>query len=59
MMGHEVSSRGGQGSAMGIAIDPDEGMVWGAADSRAFDGGAIGGWRAGGNGDGRRKASGG
>ena len=42
-MGHEVSSRSGQGSAMGIFIDPETGMVWGAADSRAFDGGARGG----------------
>ncbi len=43
MMGHEVRERGYQGSAMGIHIDPDTGMVWGAADSRAFDGGARGG----------------
>ena len=42
-MGHEVSNRSGQGSAMGIFIDPETGMVWGAADSRAFDGGARGG----------------
>jgi gamma-glutamyltranspeptidase/glutathione hydrolase len=42
-MGHEVNSRSGQGSAMGIYIDPDTEMVWGAADSRAFDGGARGG----------------
>ncbi|MDX1396040.1 MAG: gamma-glutamyltransferase, partial [Gemmatimonadota bacterium] len=43
MMGHDVNQRGGQGSAMGIYIDHDEGMVWGAADSRAFDGRAVGG----------------
>ncbi len=42
MMGHTMNSRGGQGSAMGIYIDPKTGMVWGAADSRAFDGGARG-----------------
>ncbi len=42
MMGHAVRSRGGQGSAMGIYIDPATGMTWGAADSRAFDGGARG-----------------
>ena len=42
-MGHEMASRSGQGSAMGIYIDPETGMVWGAADSRAFDGGARGG----------------
>jgi len=42
MMGHATRGRGGQGSAMGIYIDPTTGMVWGAADSRAFDGGARG-----------------
>lgn len=42
MMGHEVYFRGGQGSAMGIYIDPETGMVYGAADSRAFDGKAVG-----------------
>ncbi|WP_425154900.1 gamma-glutamyltransferase [Candidatus Palauibacter sp.] len=41
-MGHAVRSRGGQGSAMGIYIDWDTGLRWGAADSRAFDGGARG-----------------
>ncbi|MFV1986962.1 MAG: gamma-glutamyltransferase, partial [Gemmatimonadota bacterium] len=45
MMGHEVRFRGGQGSAMAIYIDATEGIVWGAADSRAFDGGAAGGGR--------------
>jgi gamma-glutamyltranspeptidase/glutathione hydrolase len=43
MMGHDARSVGGQGSAMGIYIDTADGMVWGAADSRAFDGGARGG----------------
>ena len=42
-MGHEIRVRGQQGSAMGIYIDADEGLVWGAADSRAYDGGAAGG----------------
>ncbi|WP_423930362.1 gamma-glutamyltransferase [Candidatus Palauibacter sp.] len=41
-MGHRISTRGGQGSAMGIYIDWDTGLRWGAADSRAFDGGARG-----------------
>ena len=40
--GPPVGTRGGQGSAMGIYIDPATGMVWGASDSRAFDGGAKG-----------------
>jgi hypothetical protein len=30
---------------MGIYIDAAEGIVWGASDSRAFDGGAAGGDR--------------
>lgn len=42
MMGHQVYFRGGQGSAMGIFIDREEGLLYGAADSRAFDGGAVG-----------------
>ncbi|PHN08709.1 gamma-glutamyltransferase [Flavilitoribacter nigricans DSM 23189 = NBRC 102662] len=42
MMGHEVYFRGGQGSAMGIYIDREEGLLYGAADSRAFDGKAVG-----------------
>ena len=42
MMGHKVRFRRGQGSAMGIYIDPDTGMIYGAADSRSFDGGARG-----------------
>ncbi|MDX1578306.1 MAG: gamma-glutamyltransferase [Gemmatimonadota bacterium] len=42
MLGHEMRSRGYQGSAMGIYLDPDSGLVWGAADSRAFDGAARG-----------------
>lgn len=42
MMGHQVYYRGGQGSAMGIFIDRAEGLLYGAADSRAFDGKAVG-----------------
>ncbi len=42
MMGHEVRERGAQGSAMGIYVDPKTGMIYGAADSRAFDGKAVG-----------------
>ena len=41
-MGHTVQTRGGQGQAMGIYIDWDTGIRWGASDSRAFDGGARG-----------------
>ncbi|MEO1261432.1 MAG: gamma-glutamyltransferase [Bacteroidota bacterium] len=42
MMGHGVRFRRAQGSAMGIFIDQETGMIYGAADSRAFDGGAVG-----------------
>lgn len=42
MMGHEIYFRGSQGSAMGIYIDWEAGMLYGAADSRAFDGKAVG-----------------
>lgn len=42
MMGHHVYFRGGQGSAMGIYIDWEENLLYGAADSRAFDGKAVG-----------------
>jgi len=41
-MGHEVRMGGTQGSAMGIYIDQD-GLAWGAADTRAFEGGTAGG----------------
>ena len=41
-MGHVTRTRSGQGQAMGIYIDWDTGLRWGAADSRAFDGGARG-----------------
>lgn len=42
MMGHPLRVRGRQGSAMGIFIDRKKGLIYGAADSRAFDGGASG-----------------
>lgn len=42
MMGHTLRVRGRQGSAMGIFIDQAKGIKYGAADSRAFDGGARG-----------------
>lgn len=42
MMGHTIRFRGGQGSAMGIYIDHVRGLIYGAADSRAFDGRAVG-----------------
>ncbi len=41
-MGHGIRTRSAQGQAMGIWIDHATGMRWGAADSRAFDGGARG-----------------
>ncbi|MDX1407773.1 MAG: gamma-glutamyltransferase, partial [Saprospiraceae bacterium] len=42
MLGHTVRTRRSQGSAMGIFIDYSEGLLYGAADSRAFDGKATG-----------------
>jgi gamma-glutamyltranspeptidase/glutathione hydrolase len=42
-MGHTLRLGGYQGTVMGIYIDREAGIVWGAADSRAFDGGASGG----------------
>ena len=42
MRGHRIRFRGGQGSAMGIFIDREKGLLYGAADSRAFDGKAVG-----------------
>ncbi len=41
-MGHKVRYRSGQGSAMGIYIDPESRLIYGAADSRAFDGKSVG-----------------
>lgn len=42
MMGHQVYERSRQGSAMGIFIDYEKGLLYGAADSRSFDGKASG-----------------
>lgn len=42
MMGHKVRARGEQGEAMGIFIDHERKLLFGAADSRAFDGGTAG-----------------
>lgn len=42
MMGHTVRYRESMGRAMGIFIDYDEGLIYGAADSRSYDGRAIG-----------------
>ncbi|MEM1121332.1 MAG: gamma-glutamyltransferase [Bacteroidota bacterium] len=42
MMGHQIYHRGTQGRAMGIYLDHREGIIYGAADSRSFDGRAVG-----------------
>lgn len=42
LLGHEVVVRSAMGRAMGIFIDYDKGLVYGAADSRSFDGEAVG-----------------
>lgn len=42
MMGHKIRYRNAQGQAMGIYIDPETGIRYGAADSRSFDGRAVG-----------------
>ncbi|MFK7844713.1 MAG: gamma-glutamyltransferase [Rhodothermales bacterium] len=42
MMGHTIRYRESMGRAMGIFIDYDEGLIYGAADSRSYDGRAIG-----------------
>lgn len=41
-MGHEIKLRRSQGSAMGIFIDPLDERIYGAADSRSYDGKASG-----------------
>lgn len=41
-MGHRVSFVGSQGHAMGIFIDRERGLLYGGADSRAFDARAVG-----------------
>ena len=40
--GHEVKTRETQGRAMGIMVDPKTGVYYGAADSRSYDGKAVG-----------------
>lgn len=42
MMGHKIRYRGTQGRAMGIFVDYKDGIIYGAADSRSFDGRAVG-----------------
>ncbi len=41
-MGHRTSFVGSQGHAMGIFIDRERGLLYGGADSRAFDARAVG-----------------
>ena len=42
MIGHKVRQQSAQGSAMGIYIDHNKGLLSGVADSRSFDGKAVG-----------------
>lgn len=42
MMGHQLRFRDRQGAAMGIYIDREQGLLYGASDSRSFDGKAVG-----------------
>ncbi len=42
MMGHQIRYRRAQGQAMGIYVDYKKGIIYGAADSRSFDGRAMG-----------------
>ncbi len=42
MRGHEIDVRRSQGSAHGIFFDAERGLLYGAADSRSFDGRAVG-----------------
>ncbi len=42
MMGHEIQYRNTMGRAMGIYIDHENGLLYGGADSRSFDGKAVG-----------------
>lgn len=41
-MGHRIAFVGSQGHAMGIWIDHERGLLFGGADSRAFDARAVG-----------------
>ena len=40
--GHQTEYRDMQGQAMGIYIDHEKGLLYGASDSRSFDGKAVG-----------------
>ena len=42
MMGHDIRFRKTMGRAMGIHIDHENGLLYGGADSRSFDGKAVG-----------------
>lgn len=42
IMGHDIRYRGTQGRAMGIYINPKNSTYYGGADSRSFDGRAVG-----------------
>jgi gamma-glutamyltranspeptidase / glutathione hydrolase len=42
MLGHKVTSQSGQGIAMGIYINRKSRLIYGAADSRSYDGKAVG-----------------
>ncbi len=42
MRGHEIRFRESQGAANGIHVDGEGGLLYGAADSRAFDARAVG-----------------
>jgi gamma-glutamyltranspeptidase/glutathione hydrolase len=42
LMGHPLRFRGAQGQAMGIYLDHEKGLFYGGADSRSFDGKAVG-----------------
>jgi len=42
MMGHKIRYRNTQGRAMGIFIDHDKGLLFGASDTRDANGGAVG-----------------
>ncbi|HXV87180.1 MAG TPA: gamma-glutamyltransferase [Gemmatimonadales bacterium] len=42
LMGHRLEAIGTQGQAMGIFIDRERGLLYGVADSRAFDGRVVG-----------------
>jgi gamma-glutamyltranspeptidase/glutathione hydrolase len=42
LMGHETWTYSQQGHAHGILVDPESGLRYGAADSRAFDARSVG-----------------